>query len=178
MSPRRWSRTLAGLALAAPIPHVAHAAAYLTEAQAAAALLPGVALSPRWEELTPEEVRFIQARSGERVLAPRARVLWAKDGRAVVVDRVVGKHEFITYAVAVSSDGAAAGVEIMDYRETYGDQVRGAAWRRQFAGKRTSDPVRVGKDIRNISGATLSSVHVADGVRRVLWTYDRLRARG
>ena len=93
-----------------------------------------------------------------------------------MVDRVLGKHEYITYALALTSDGAVSGLEILEYRETYGDEIRNAAWRRQFVGKRSAQRLVLGQEIRNISGATLSSRHVTDGVRRLLATYQLLLA--
>ena len=93
-----------------------------------------------------------------------------------LVDRVIGKHEYITYAVALTPDGAVRGIEILDYRETYGGEVRNANWRRQFTGKRAGQSLALGRDIKNISGATLSSRHVTDGVRRLLITYQALLA--
>jgi Na+-transporting NADH:ubiquinone oxidoreductase subunit NqrC len=62
-------------------------------------------------------------------------------------------------------------VEILDYKESYGDQVRNPAWRAQFTGKRHGAPLKLTSDIKNISGATLSSKHITDGVRRLLSTY-------
>ena len=169
---------MAGL-LAAPIPLVAaHAETYLNENQAAKILFPGIRLEPRWMDLTSEESHAIQKASKERVLNPRVRIFWGPNKEAVVIDRVLGKHEFITYAVAINPDGKVKGVEIMDYRETYGYQVREKEWRAQFVGKSTHDPLKVDKDIRNISGATLSSVHVTNGVRRVLQTYEILKHKG
>lgn len=84
---------------------------------------------------------------------------------------MVGKHEFITYAVALNANGSVREIEIMDYRESYGYEVRNPEWRKQFVGKTTADPLLLNEDIRNISGATLSSRHVTDGVKRVLATY-------
>ena len=74
--------------------------------------------------------------------------------------------------VALTRDGAVRNVEILDYRETYGGEVRNPAWRQQFVGKRFGAGVELGKGIRNISGATLSSRHVTDGVRRLLATWE------
>lgn len=74
----------------------------------------------------------------------------------------------ITYAVALTAKGAVKQVEILEYNESYGGQVRDAAWRQQFVGKTLSSPVALNKDIKNISGATLSSKHVTDGVKRIL----------
>jgi hypothetical protein len=56
--------------------------------------------------------------------------------------------------------------------------VRLPAWRKQFVGKGPSSALRVGEDIANISGATLSCRHVADGVRRIVAVVDALRRRG
>lgn len=178
MRSRDWAKVLAGLTLAAPAAVVAHAAAYMTEAQAAAALFPGEKVRLGWVELSKEQVAAIEKTSGERVRDRRARVWLGPAGQALFIDRVLGKHEYITYAVAVSTAGAVKGVEIMDYRETYGGQVRDARWRAQFVGKKAGDPVKVDQDIQNISGATLSSVHVTNGVRRVLDTYAVLKAKG
>lgn len=89
-----------------------------------------------------------------------------------VVDEVYGKHEFITYAIGINLDGTVRMIDIMDYRETYGYQVREAGWRSQFVGKNSSASFKLDKDIDNISGATLSCKHLADGVKRVLTLYD------
>jgi len=59
----------------------------------------------------------------------------------------------------------------MDYRESYGYEVRNPAWRKQFIGKTYAAPLSLDKDVRNISGATLSCRHIAQGVKRVLTTY-------
>ncbi len=89
-----------------------------------------------------------------------------------IVDNVIGKVERITYAVALGRDGAVRSIEILDYRETHGYEVRNAAWRRQFEGKSARAPLEFGDDIKNISGATLSCRHLTDGVRRLLEIYD------
>lgn len=176
MRSKDWNNILAGLLLA-PIPLVAHAETYLTESQAAAVLFPGIALEPHWVDLTPVEVKSIQKLSEARVPTPHVRVWRGANREALIIDRVLAKHESITYAVAIDSQGRVKGIEIMDYRETYGYQIRGQDWRRNFVGKSSRDPVRLDKDIPNISGATLSSKHVTDGVRRVLQTYEILKSK-
>jgi len=96
----------------------------------------------------------------------------------VVVDEVVGKFELITYAVGLSLDGAVKQVEILSYRESHGGEIRLPAWRRQFVGKTATAPLRVGEDIANISGATLSCQHVTEGVRRIVAVVDLARRSG
>ncbi len=89
-----------------------------------------------------------------------------------MLDEVYGKHEFITYAVAIGVDGAVKGVEILDYRETHGGEVKNPKWRAQFTGKKAGDTLKLDEDIKNISGATLSCKHLTDGVKRLLATYE------
>jgi Na+-translocating ferredoxin:NAD+ oxidoreductase RnfG subunit len=85
-----------------------------------------------------------------------------------IVDEVIGKHEFITYATAIAPTGKVIGVDVLVYRETYGFQIRDAAWRSQFKGKSLQDRFKLDDDIRNITGATLSSRNVMNGVKRLL----------
>jgi H+/Na+-translocating ferredoxin:NAD+ oxidoreductase subunit G len=137
-------------------------------------------------ELIPDADRFVDAKldltdaqrdeikklSGIRQ-RESAQPVWRaeKDGKLVgwfFVDEVIGKHEFITYAAAISPAGKVLGVEVLVYRETYGYQVRDAAWRDQFKGKTLADHFKLDDDIRNITGATLSSRNVMNGVKRLL----------
>lgn len=156
-------------ALAAPA--AAYATTYLSVEQVQAAMFPGETLKPEFHSLTDAQIDAIRQDSRESPLGRELKAWRASDGGWLLVDEVVGKHEFITLAVGLDAAGAVKGVEIMDYREAYGGQVRGGAWRAQFTGKRHGAPLKLGRDIQNISGATLSSKHVADGVRRLLSTY-------
>lgn len=85
-----------------------------------------------------------------------------------IVDDVIGKHEYITYATGINPQGEVISMEILSYRETHGDQVREASWRQQFAGKTVNDPFKLDEDVTNISGATLSCRNLLDGVKRLL----------
>ena len=93
------------------------------------------------------------------------------------LDQVIGKHELIDYVVAISPEGKVTQVEILEYREHYGGQIRQQDWRAQFKDKTADAPLKHGKDIYNISGATLSCRHVTEGVKRVLATHSHLRGR-
>src|ERR1700704_6656039 len=93
-----------------------------------------------------------------------------------IFDRVVGKHLYIDYAVALTLGGAVHSVEILQYRESYGGEIRSPGWLAQFVGKTNGSALKINGDIRNIAGATLSSTHVTEGVKRVLAAYgNRLR---
>ena len=155
----------------------AHATVYLTVEQAQSAMFPHDRLTPASRQLTPAEFEAIKKAAGVAPLSNQLQAWRAADGGWFIVDRVVGKHEFITYAVALTAQGAVRDVEILEYKETYGGEVRNAAWREQFVGKRFGSPLQLGKDIKNISGATLSSRHVTDGVRRLVATWQVVLAK-
>lgn len=85
-----------------------------------------------------------------------------------VVREVKGKDQPITFLVATDTADRLRDVDILVYREPYGGEVAYDAWRRQFRGKSSDDALQVGRDIRTISGATISVNAVTLGVRRAL----------
>ena len=169
----------AAVAIVAPAPAVA--TVYLTIPAAQQVLFPGARFVDH--PLAPSDAqRKAIARASSAFGYDKVQRVWeARSGDRRIgwflVDRVIGKHEFITYAVALSPDGAVRGVEILDYRETYGGEIRNPKWRQQFVGKRPGAALKLDQDIRNISGATLSCRHVTDGVRRLLATYAMILSR-
>lgn len=149
-----------------------YAVQYLSVEQAQALMFPNTVLTPLPVTLSAAQKKAIEQRARTKVRQSALKVWRAASGGYFLVDQVLGKHEFITYAVALDDAGAVRQIEILDYRETHGDEVRRAGWRAQFTGKTSADALRVTEDIRNISGATLSCVHITDGIRRLLATYD------
>jgi Na+-translocating ferredoxin:NAD+ oxidoreductase RnfG subunit len=149
----------------------AHALVYLSVEQAQQVMFPGRSLTALPLALTLEQIAAIEHDSGVKVYAGSLRAWQSDDGGYFFVDAVVGKHDLITYAVALAAGGKVRQTEILEYREAYGGEVRNAHWRAQFNGRQHGDPVTIGRDIQNISGATLSCEHVTDGVRRLLATY-------
>jgi Na+-translocating ferredoxin:NAD+ oxidoreductase RnfG subunit len=127
-------------------------------------------------KLTKEQMKTIEKDSGVRVRLETERVWRAeKDGAFLgwfIVDEVLGKHEYITWALGLNADGSVKSIEVMDYRETYGYEIRNADWRTQFVGKQHGAKLKLDDDIKNISGATLSCRHLTDGVKRLLSLYD------
>lgn len=85
-----------------------------------------------------------------------------------VVRNVTGKDQPITFLVAVDTANLLKDVDVLVYREEYGGEVAYEPWRKQFRGKSAADPLQVGRDIRSISGATISVNAVTLGVRRAL----------
>ncbi|MGE5220636.1 MAG: FMN-binding protein [Chloroflexota bacterium] len=150
----------------------AYGATYFTVEQAQQAIFPGQKFTKSFVTLTNEQAREIERRSDANVRHKEVQVWKVDSGGFFIVDEVVGKHEFITYAIGINADGTVKQIEIMTYRESYGYEVRNADWRSQFVGKSTAAPLKLNQDIKNISGATLSCRHIADGVKRILATYE------
>lgn len=165
----RWQPLLT--APLAVISMAASANVYLSSEQAQQVMFPGGKFSKLTFALTAEQRAYLRSRTG--VYEPfKEDGIWAVEGGGLfVIDQVVGKHEMITYAVGLNGDGSVKQVEILEYRETYGYEIRNASWRQQFVGKTSASPVKLNQDITNLTGATLSCKHVTDGVRRVLAVY-------
>jgi Na+-translocating ferredoxin:NAD+ oxidoreductase RnfG subunit len=150
----------------------AYATQYLTIEQAQQAIFPGASFTPAFVKITDEQKKLIERRTDVNVRIREQRVWRVSTGGYFIVDEVVGKHEFITYAIGLDAAGAVQQIEVMDYRESYGYEIRNAEWRRQFVGKHAGEKFKLDEDIKNISGATLSCRHITDGVKRVLALYD------
>lgn len=148
-----------------------YATTYFNIEQAQQAMFAGQKLTPVFVTLSDEQARQIAKMSDVGVRQKEIRAWKVESGGWFIVDEVIGKHETITYAVGLNADGSVKQIEIMEYRESYGYQVRNPEWRKQFVGKSAAAPLKLDEDIRNISGATLSCRHVTDGIKRVLATY-------
>jgi Na+-translocating ferredoxin:NAD+ oxidoreductase RnfG subunit len=131
----------------------------------------GHVLTRDFRTLTAAQTQAIESDSGVKVANPQLSA-WRDDaGGWFLLDQVIGKHEFINYALALDANGVVRQLEVLDYHESYGGEVHLPAWRRQFVDKHHGSPLQLNGDIKNISGATLSCGHITDGVRRLLATY-------
>ena len=162
--------TVPGIILNIAVP--GYAAVYLTMEQAQQVIFPGGEFTRVPLSLTDDQKKMIKRKTGVPVRVTEQKVWRVKSGGFFVVDEVVGKHEFITYAIGLNADGSVRQIEIMDYRESYGYEIRNESWRKQFAGKNSKSPLKLEGDIKNISGATLSCRHITDGVKRILAMYE------
>jgi len=173
---------LAAYSVMALAPTSAFAVDYMT-AEAAAKLI--FAEADRFElqdwQLDVAQLQAIAA-LGVKPRSARWQLRLAYKGRellgVMVADEVLGKFELISYAVGVGADGRLRGLEILAYRESHGHEIRSAAWRKQFVGKAQGAPIKLGEDIANVSGATLSCAHVTEGVKRIVAVVEQARRSG
>lgn len=169
----RWLATAAIYAVAPQC----IAAKYMTVDQARAMIFPFAeeyVAGPG--QLTPAQAEEIEKLSGVPSRTPQLFVWRAlAKGKPMgwfFIDQVIGKRELITYAVGINADGSVQQVQVIEYLETHGSQVRYPNWRDQFVGKTVKSPLRLDDDIANIGGATLSARHVTDGIKRLLYIHQ------
>lgn len=168
-------RALAGaLALSGALSTKAFATTYLTVEQAQQALWGDTPLEALDVTLTREQMRAIRSASRVRVRSDRIAAWVTPDRGWFIADQVIGKHENIDLAVALTPEGAVKGIEVLTYRETYGDEIMDPRWRGQFTNTVAASDLRLGRNVENIGGATLSCRHVTDGVSRLLHTWDQV----
>jgi len=96
----------------------------------------------------------------------------ALTGYAMVINEY-GKYRPITILVGIDTEFTVEGVRILVYRENRGGEVQRKRFLYQYRGKSPGDPIRINRDIINISGATISVRGVNAGVRRVLQIVER-----
>jgi Na+-translocating ferredoxin:NAD+ oxidoreductase RnfG subunit len=163
------------------VPAPAYAVQYMTAEQVlriaypdadAFAAAPVSLTAAQWQVIEREAPASVAAREPRRWVATSAGVAVGD----LYVDEVLGKQLFISYAVAIGPDGRVQRVEILEYRETHGFEIRNARWLAQFTGK-DEDSLQFGHDIKNISGATLSCRHVTEGIRRLLAIHEAQHAK-
>lgn len=154
-----------------------HAEVYLTEDEALKLMFPkSERIRKDLIRLTSEKKAQIEERIGWKFPEELFEVYIGETGAQIdgyaLVQNTIGKHKHMTYMVGVDNTGACTNVELLVYREAKGSEVRTKRFNVQYEGKTASDPIRINKDIINISGATMSVRSISAGVKRVLVLVD------
>jgi hypothetical protein len=127
-------------------------------------------------KLDPERKSLIEERIGWKFPEESFEVYIGESGTQIngyaVVQNTIGKHKHMTYMVGVDNRGVVSDVELLVFRESRGSEVRQKRFNAQYEGKSVLDPVRINKDIINISGATMSVRSMSAGIKRVLVLID------
>ena len=150
-----------------------HLEIYFTEDEAAKVMFPdSKKISRQTLTLTAEQKAFVEEVIGWEFPETSFDVFIGEtnggiDGYAVI-QNTIGKHRPITYMVAVDSAGEVTNFEVLVYREARGNEIATKRFNYQYQGKTVEDPVRINRDIINITGATMSVRSASAGVKRVL----------
>lgn len=154
-----------------------HAEAFLTEEEALKLIFPdSKRIRTETIRLTPEKKHLIEERIGWKFPEEEFDVFIGEtdshiDGYALI-QNTIGKHKPMTYMVGVDNRGSVLDVELLVFRESRGSEVRKKRFNAQYEGKTVLDPVRINRDIINISGATMSVRSMSAGTKRVLVLVD------
>lgn len=155
-------------------PIFANATTYMALEEARTLLWGDEAMEPVVVTLTKAQRKAIKKTSRTNVPKWPLKAWRTESGGWFIVEQIIGKHENIDAAFAINADGSLKDFEILVYRESYGHEVMNRKWRNQFRGRTHEKVLRLDKDIVNISGATLSCVHLMKGVNRLLHTWDQV----
>lgn len=128
--------------------------------------------------LSDEQMRFVQEAAGVsfgkthfskfvvyRIFESKRTVGYAFE------DVVIGKWGPIRYLVGLDADGTVLQVIVLEYKEIRGRPVAKKRFLNQYKGKTIQDELMLRVDIDGVTGATISSRSLTDGVRKVLHIY-------
>jgi H+/Na+-translocating ferredoxin:NAD+ oxidoreductase subunit G len=154
-----------------------HAEVFLTEDEALKLMFPkSERIRKDFIRLTPEKKTLIEDRIGWKFPEELFEVYIGETGAQIdgyaLIQNTIGKHKPMTYMVGVDNAGHVSNVELLVFREARGSEVRTKRFNVQYEGKTVSDPVRLNRDIINISGATMSVRSMTAGIKRVLVLVD------
>ena len=127
-------------------------------------------------KLSPDKKAQIEERIGWKFPEESFEVYIGETGAQVdgyaLVQNTIGKHKPMTYMVGVDNKGRVSDIELLVFRESRGSEIRQKRFNTQYEGKTVLDPIRINKDIINISGATMSVRSMSAGIKRVLVLVD------
>jgi len=156
---------------------LSHAEIFMSEEEAVKIMLPkSERVRKERLALTQEKKELIEQRVGWKFPEQAFEVYIGETGDKIdgyaMVHNTIGKHKHMTYMVGVDHEGACSDVELLVFREARGSEVGRKRFNVQYEGKTVLDPIRINKDIINITGATMSVRSISAGVKRVLVLID------
>ena len=85
-----------------------------------------------------------------------------------------GKWGLIKFLICLNPGGEVKKVNVLEYQEARGRPIAAQSFLRQFEGKNINSPLKIGKDIQGITGATVSSEAVCFAVKKAVVLYKEL----
>ena len=158
------------LAFFVPAAPVAGQSSLVSRGEALAAVFPGAEVEMERIFLTDEQAERIEELSREEV-AGRLYVRFIATARGDVVGRSYADTHIVrtkreTLLISLEPDGGVRRIDVTAFIEPPEYQPA-ERWLRQYEGMRAGDDVNLGRAIRPILGATLTSRAVNSAVRRI-----------
>ena len=88
--------------------------------------------------------------------------------RYLIPEEAPSRSEVFSFVLYLDPDGAIVDVDVLQYRENYGDEIDYPMFRKQFRGRTKADEIRFRRTIQNISGATISARSLTYAVHDLL----------
>jgi len=150
---------------------------FMTEEEAVKTILPkSQRVHKELIRLTQEKKDLIEQRIGWKFPEESFELYIGETGDKIdgyaMIHNTIGKYKHMTYMVGVDPNGTCTDVELLVFRDAKGSEVGKKRFNSQYDGRTVSDPIRINKDIINISGATMSVRSMSAGVKRVLVLVD------
>ena len=153
----------------------ASAKSYQTQQQAIAAAFPSLQAERKTLFLNKEQTERIEklARTnvGSRVVSYYVSRSTSGVSGVAFFDRQIVRDMPVTFMVAVKASGEVDRVEILAFDEPE-DYLPPLRWLQLYRARRLNDDLMIGRSIPHITGASLTSQAMNDGVRRALATFE------
>jgi Na+-translocating ferredoxin:NAD+ oxidoreductase RnfG subunit len=167
------------LALAAPAPMAAAetAATFLTTDEALELTFPECEITRDTLYPTKEQKKRASKLAGKDVGTAIVYVYTARKEGEIVGRAYFDTHKVRTkretVMIAVDPKSRVGRIEVLAFAEPE-DYLPRTGWYEQFLGKRLDDKLRIRRDIRSVTGATLTANATTDAVRRTLALHEVL----
>ena len=128
--------------------------------------------------LSPQDQEAIEAAGKVRLDRDEFQFYVAKkEGEILgyaIQDAVPGKWGLIYYMLHIDPQGKIKDTIVLAYEEKRGKPVAKRRFLKQFRGKTVKNKIKMMSDIRGVTGASISSRGMTDGIRKTLHVFNRL----
>ena len=174
-----WSRVTFKQDTLVSFIEIVYAKVLTTTEEALALFMPEASVTEERKALTPEQLTWVSEKSKVSLDPYYDSEFQFFVGRKnheivgyAVRDAVPGKWGLIEYMLAIRPDGSVQDVLVLEYQEKRGKPVAKKRFLKQFRGKTIKNKIKVMKDIRGVTGASISSNGMADGIRKMLHVFQ------
>ncbi|MEM7007558.1 MAG: FMN-binding protein [Thermodesulfobacteriota bacterium] len=162
--------------------HSLHAEVFMKRNEALQTVFPNATDIERNEIFfTPEESKTIESIAKAKNDTKLYIIYEAKDGDNIIGYAIIDTHTLRTRSETVmfviNPDGSLRQTEVLAFFEPP-DYQAGDKWMQLFEGKTTDNTLKVGRDIPNMSGATITAVALAQATRKILAVYKVASEKG
>ena len=154
-------------AMAITVAAVAHGDQLQSLDEAIERIYPNENLLPADFKLASGDYRRLKFEYSVPSIRPQVKAWRTASGDWLFLDQVYGLNDIVTYVLGVDAQGSVTGLEVLTCAEGYCDSVFTMEWRAQMS-KSTHGHWMPGDVVTLISGATLSTTHIAEGVKKIL----------